>query len=71
MDINQKVKISIQDRSVWDMGAADSMDGATGTIETIKGDKALVNFNHPIKCWKSYQLPVTGFWFDKTDLISI
>ena len=77
MNIGQKVKVEITNFDRWAMGGAESMNGLTGTIEKMKdkdwfgNHEVLVNFDTPAKPWHSYQLPVTGFWFELKEVRAI
>jgi hypothetical protein len=64
-----RVRVAIKDRNEYAHGAAESLDGHTGTIERAGRPGYLVKFDAPLpRTWWTHQSPVTAFWFARKDL---
>ena len=73
MDINDRVKVTIQNRHRYTVGCAESLNGQIGTIANYtasppEGQRFLVNFDTPANPWWSGQLLVSSFWIPVNDL---
>lgn len=79
LKVGDRVTVKIRDRSEYAFGAADSLDGAIGTVEGVSersfnGESPypsrayLVHFNSPRAPWWRFQDPVVAFWFPPGDL---
>ena len=76
LDIGIRVRVAIIDREQWAVGAADSLNGLTGTIVDYKADYGfiepegcyLVELDREPKKWSTHQTPGRGWWFSPRDL---
>jgi hypothetical protein len=68
--IGQRVRVRIVNPKEYAMGAAESLDGKTGTIERLRSDgKAwLVAFDAPAKPWWTHGGACSGFWHAPEEL---
>lgn len=71
MNIGDRVKVKIKDRSTYARGCAEALDGLPGVIEEAskyEADKWLVRFDKSAPTWSTYQTPPTAFWFEAAEL---
>ncbi len=79
MQTGNRVTIAIRNPSEWAMGAAEVLNGKTGTIEEVqecermtkyplKKAKYLVRFDTPAGTWSTNQTPPASFWFDSDEV---
>ena len=80
LTIGMKVRTSV--RRPYAKGAAEVLNGQTGTVTTIREPTlterpssaktgVLVTFDEPLEGWWTHQSPVTAFWFDPDEVIDI
>jgi hypothetical protein len=70
MNIGDRVKVNIIKPETYARGAFECLNGKTGVVEDEKG-LILVRFDTCAKSWHSYQSPVSGFHFHRSELIEI
>ena len=81
---NDRVHIQIADTSRFARGAAECLDGKTGTVTEVmehsvngkwngieRGPAVLVEFDEPARPWWTNQTPCAAFWFRPEDLTKI
>jgi hypothetical protein len=75
--VGDRVKVAIRDatRDQWAIGAADALNGTTGTVTEIKEGVSippflghLVTFDAPAPTWWANQSPPLASWFEADDL---
>jgi len=67
--IGSRVRVKIQDFDRYALGCAESLDGATGTVEREKNDgELLIAFDSPRPTWWTNQSPTVAFWLPPEDL---
>ncbi len=74
--LGDRVRVKIADRDTYAVGAAEALDGKTGTIVGTSSEGAravgigeyLVEFDTPAPKWWAHQTPATAMHFDFDDL---
>lgn len=79
-NVGDRVRVLITRPDQWATGAVVKLDGATGTVESVKSSidafgrcrnpetPYLVRFDTPVSPWHSNALPHAAFHFDAHDL---
>lgn len=69
MNIGDRVRVRIIETGEWVRGAAESMNGKTGTVKEVRASgQVLVTFDTPAEPWWAHQSPVLGFHFEENEL---
>ena len=71
--VGDRVQVAIRYRARWAHGAAEALDGLTGTVEKLKEREpcVLVRFDAPAPTWSAHQTPPTAHWFDCSEVAEL